>query len=85
MAGRAKSNVDKDYARKRIYEALMVRAVAAYKADQRKPTKDRRGYRKICIDFESHHFEETGKYINAILHSIHFFNRKSHQTLPHDP
>ena len=70
MAGRAKSDVDKAYARKRVYEALMVRAVAAYKADQKKPKKDRRGYRKICLDFESLQFEETGKYINAILNDI---------------
>jgi hypothetical protein len=70
MAGRAKSDVDKANACKRVYEALMVRAVAAYKADQKKPKKDRRGYRKICLDFECHHFEETGNYINSILNDI---------------
>ena len=72
MAGRAKSDVDKAYAQKRVYEALMVRAVAAYKEDQRKPKRDRRGYRKICLDFECYHFAETGKYINSILNDIQF-------------
>ena len=63
MAGRAKSDLDKAYARQRVYEALMVRAVAAYKADQKKHKKDRRGYCKICLDFEGYHFAETGNYI----------------------
>ena len=44
----------------------MVRAVAAYKADQKKLKKDRCGYRKICLDLESHHFQETGNYIYTI-------------------
>jgi len=84
MAGRAKSDVDKAYARKCVYEALMVRAVAAYKADQKKPKKDRCGYHKICLDFESHLLEETGKYINSILNNIPFiFSTGNHIKLCH--
>jgi len=70
MGGQAKSDVDKDNARQCIYEALMVQAIAAYKADQKKTKKDRHGYRKICLDFESLHFEETGMHINFILNDI---------------
>jgi len=72
MAGRAKSDVDKAYACKHVYEALMVWDIVAYKADQKKPKKDRCGYRKICLNFESHHFLETGKYIYSILNDIQF-------------
>ena len=70
MAGRAKSNVNKAYAHKLVYEALMVCAVAMYKADQKKPKKDHCGYCKICLDFESHHFQESGNYIYTILKDI---------------
>ena len=64
----------------------MVRAVAAYKADQKKLKKDRCGYRKICLDLESHHFQETGNYIYTILNDIQFifFDRDSNQTQPCD-
>jgi len=72
MGGQAKSNVDKANACKHIYEALMVWAVAAYKADQKKTKKDHCGYCKICLNFKSLHFEETGMHINFILNDIQF-------------
>jgi hypothetical protein len=51
MPGRAKSDVAKRHAARAIHDALMARALVAYKSDQKKPVKSRRGYRKICIDF----------------------------------
>ena len=82
MAGQAKSDVDKAYAPKRGYEALMVSAVTTYKADQKKPKKDHCGYHKICLDLKSHHFQETGNYIYTILNDVQFicFDRESNQT-----
>ena len=65
----------------------MVHTVAAYKADQKKPNKDCCGYHKSCLDFESHHFQETGNYIYTILNDIQFIFfignqiKSSHATL----
>jgi hypothetical protein len=72
MVGHAKSDVDKANAAKKIYNTLMAQAVVAYKAEQKKPKKSRRGLRTICIDLSAVHFSETGNVIKL-----------SHMTLKH--
>jgi hypothetical protein len=62
MPGRAKSEVEKHLAAKRIHDAWMARAVTAYHEEQKKRSvKSRRGLRAICKDFEVLYFSETGK------------------------
>jgi hypothetical protein len=62
MPGRAKSDVEKHLAAKRIHDAWMARAITAYREEQKKkPVKSRRGLRTICAEFEALYFSETGK------------------------
>jgi hypothetical protein len=63
MVGRAKSDVDKANAAKRIYNTLMAQAIDAYKSEQKKPIKSRRGLHTICTEISALHFSETGKVI----------------------
>ncbi|CAA7271085.1 unnamed protein product [Cyclocybe aegerita] len=71
MVGRPKSLAQRQQEAKRAHEALMSRAVEAYRAELEKPDhRARRGLRTICKDFEQLYFEETGDRI-----------RLSHMTL----
>jgi hypothetical protein len=63
MAGRAKSDVAKRISARAIHNALMLRAIDAYKKEMKKPAKSRHGYRRICTDFENIFFTETGNQI----------------------
>ena len=64
MPGRAKSDVEKHLAAKRIHDAWMAQAVTAYHKEQKKtPKKSRRGLRTICKEFEDLYFSQTGKTI----------------------
>ena len=66
MAGRAKSNLEKHLAAKRLHDAWMARAVAAYRLEQRKQrskSSPRRGLRRICIELQETCFVETGNHV----------------------
>ena len=64
MAGRAKSKLDKSYARKQVckqvHDALMAQAVKAYNEELKKLKKERVGLQKICLRYEVQHYQETG-------------------------
>ena len=66
MAGRAKSNLEKHLAAKRLHDAWMAQAVAAYRLEQgRKLLKlrPRRGLHRICIELQETCFVETGNHV----------------------
>jgi hypothetical protein len=62
MVGRPKSDVKKLQIIRNTHDALMSRAVAAYRVELAKPEgSKRRGARIICKDFETLYTQETGK------------------------
>lgn len=63
MAGRAKSQLEKNYRNRRKHDELMQRAVKAYQDRQAGPKKDRIGLRKICMEYQTAHYQETGEII----------------------
>lgn len=66
MAGRAKSNVEKHLAAKRLHDAWMARAVSAYRLEQKKKyskSSPRKGLRQICIELQDSCFVETGNQV----------------------
>ena len=66
MAGQAKSNLEKHLAAKRLHDAWMAQAVAAYRLEQgRKLSKlcPCHGLHHICIELQETCFMETGNHV----------------------
>jgi len=70
MVNHAKSELEKNIERRREHDALMVKAVEMYKAEQKKPVKERLGLCIVCENVSRRYFDDTGKIIKL-----------SHQTL----
>ena len=68
MVGRAKSDVEKHQAAKRLHDTWMAQDITSYSEEQKRNLKlvrntRRRGLRKICLEFENKCYLETGKVI----------------------
>lgn len=73
MTGRSKSQLEKDYARRRRIDDYMSRAVAAHQARKKKVVKDQIGLRTLCSQYSELCFEETGERIQ-----LNFMTLKRH-------
>jgi len=71
MTGRTKSDLEKKRILRREHDAILTRAAEAYRTELLKPNpRARRGLRTICKDFETIHFNETGKRIKLSYSSL---------------
>src|SRR4051812_11334932 len=71
MPGRAKSELEKSRNLRREKEHLLARAAEAYLLELSKPdVRARRGLRKVCADFESLYYNETGKRIKLSFSTL---------------
>jgi len=70
MVNRAKSELEKNIERRREHDALMVKAVEMYRAQQKKPVKERLGLCIVCKNVSQWYFNDTGKIIKLPHQSL---------------
>lgn len=73
MTGQSKSQLEKDYARRRQIDDYMSRAVATHQAQKKRVLKDQIGLCTLCSQYNELCFEETGEHIQ-----LNFMTLKRH-------